>query len=203
MPRIDPDTLQLEEQIIKTNKVQKTHKGGRTMSWSVLVAVGDRAGHVGIGIGKAAGIPDAIRKAIEDAKKNIVRIELVGSTLPHEAVVSYGAAKVMIKPASPGTGVVAGGAVRPILELAGVRDVLAKLLGSRNAINSARATIDCLKSMRSADKVCELRGIKLEEAVPWLARKRREDAAAAIVVGPESDEASVEDTEDTVEESVE
>ncbi len=203
MPRIDPDTLQLEEQIIKTNKVQKTHKGGRTMSWSVLVAVGDRAGHVGIGIGKASGIPDAIRKAIEDAKKNIVRIELVGSTLPHEAVVSFGAAKVMIKPASPGTGVVAGGAVRPILELAGVRDVLAKLLGSRNAINSARATIDCLKSMRNADKVCELRGIKLEEAVPWLARKRREEAAAAIVVGPESDEALVEDTEDTVEESVE
>jgi small subunit ribosomal protein S5 len=200
MPRIDPDSLQLEEQVIKTNKVQKTHKGGRTMSWSVLVAVGDRAGHVGIGLGKASGIPDAIRKAMEDAKKSIIKIELVGSTLPHEAVVSYGAAKVMMKPASPGTGVVAGGAVRPILELAGVRDVLAKLLGSRNAINSAKATIHCLKSMRSADKVCELRGIKLEEAVPWLAKRRREEELAAVVVGEGVEEAPIDEAVEGAEE---
>ena len=110
MPKIDADTLNLEEQVIKTNKVQKTHKGGRTMRWSVLAAVGDKEGHIGIGLGKAAAIPDAIRKAIEDAKKNVVEIPLVGGTVPHESVVRLGAARVMIKPASQGTGVVAGGA---------------------------------------------------------------------------------------------
>ena len=179
MPKINADTLDLEEQVIRTNKVQKTHKGGRTMSWSVLVAVGDRNGHVGVGLGKAAGIPDAIRKAIEDAKKNIIEIPLVGSTVPHELDGRYGAAMVRIKPASPGTGVVAGGAVRPILELAGVRDVLAKSLGSSNAINTARATITCLKSMRVAEKVAEMRGKSLEELVPWLVKKRREEVSAA------------------------
>ena len=144
MPKINPDALDLEEQVIRTNKVQKTHKGGRSMSWNVLVAVGDRKGHVGVGLGKAAGIPDAIRKGIEDAKKNIIEVPLIGTTIPHEMEMNYGAAKVRMKPASPGTGVVAGGAVRPILELAGVRDVLAKSLGSPNAINTGRATIQCL-----------------------------------------------------------
>jgi len=176
MPKINPDALDLEEQVIRTNKVQKTHKGGRTLSWNVLVAVGDRNGHVGVGLGKARGIPDAIRKGIEDAKKNIITVPLVGTTIPHETEMRYGAALVRMKPASPGTGVVAGGAVRPILELAGVRDVLAKSLGSPNAINAAWATMECLRSIRIAEDVCRMRGKSLEELVPWLAKKRRDEA---------------------------
>lgn len=195
MPRINPDTLELEEQVIRTNKVQKTHKGGRTLSWSVLVAVGDRNGHVGIGLGKAAGIPDAIRKSIEDAKKNIVEVPLVGTTIPHEIEMDFGAAKVRMKPASPGTGVVAGGAVRPILELAGVRDVLAKSLGSPNAINTARATMNCFKALKVAERVAELRGKSLEELVPWLVRKRAEiDMAAGGGFGTETPVESEEET---------
>ena len=181
MPRINPNALNLEEQIIRTNKVQKTHKGGRTLSWSVLVAVGDKNGHVGIGLGKASGIPDAIRKAVEDAKKNIIEVPMVGSTVPHEIVGKFGAANVIMKPASEGTGVIAGGAVRPILELAGIRDVLAKVIGSRNGINTAKATIECLKGMKIADRVCELRGKSLEELMPWMAKKRKEEEIAAGV----------------------
>lgn len=175
MPKINPDRLELEEQVIRTNKVQKTHKGGRTMSWSVLVAVGDKNGHVGIGLGKAAAIPDAIRKSIEDAKKNIIEVPLVNHTLPHEVRDRFGAANVMIKPASTGTGVVAGGAVRPILELAGVRDCLAKVLGSRNAINTARATMKCLKSMRIAEDVVAARGKSLQELVPWYHKLKKDE----------------------------
>lgn len=183
MARFMPDALgELEEQVIRTNKVQKTHKGGRTLSWNVLVAVGDRAGHVGVGLGKARGIPDAIRKAMEDAKKHIIEVPLVDNTIPHETEMRYGAAMVRMKPASQGTGVVAGGAVRPILELAGVRDVLAKSLGSPNAINTAWATIECLKSLRVAEDVCRIRGKELAELVPWLAKKRRDAAPAVLEV---------------------
>jgi small subunit ribosomal protein S5 len=188
MPKINPDELALEEQVIRTNKVQKTHKGGRTLSWSVLVTVGDRAGHVGIGLGKARGIPDAIRKGMEDAKKNIIKVPLVGTTIPHEIEVRLGAAKVRMKPASPGTGVVAGGAVRPILELAGVRDVLAKSLGSPNPVNTARATMQCLGELKIAEDVARMRGVSLEEMVPWLVKKRREEAAGVPVVEPEPED---------------
>ncbi|MHB9036061.1 MAG: 30S ribosomal protein S5 [Armatimonadota bacterium] len=179
MPKINADALNLEEQVIRTNKVQKTHKGGRTLSWSVLVAVGDHNGHVGIGLGKAAGIPDAIRKGIEEAKKNVIEVPMVGTTIPHDIEMDFGAAKVRMKPASPGTGVVAGGAVRPILELAGVRDVLAKSLGSPNAVNTAKAAIKCFQNLKVPERVAELRGKSLDEMVPWLVRKRREDAMAA------------------------
>lgn len=201
MPKINPDALQLEEQVIRTNKVQKTHKGGRTLSWNVLVAVGDRAGHVGVGLGKARGIPDAIRKGMEDARKHMMEVPMVGSTIPHETEMRFGAAMVRMKPASPGTGVVAGGAVRPILELAGIRDVLAKSLGSPNPINTAWATVACLKSLRVAEDVCRMRGKTLEELVPWLAKKRREESGgfaevetvevieAAAVEGREDEEA--------------
>ena len=192
MPRINADQLDLQEQVIRTNKVQKTHKGGRSLSWNVLVAVGDRNGHVGVGLGKAGGIPDAIRKAIEDAKKQIIEVPLVGHTIPHEVEMHYGAALVRMKPASPGTGVVAGGAVRPILELAGIRDVLAKSLGSPNAINTARATIVCLKSLKVADRVAEMRGRSLNELVPWLVRKREEESALAPVVEPVEEPEPVE-----------
>jgi len=196
MPKINADALDIEEQVIRTNKVQKTHKGGRTMSWSVLVAVGDRNGHVGVGLGKARGIPDAIRKSIEDAKKNMIEVPLIGTTIPHEMEMRFGAAKVRMKPASPGTGVVAGGAVRPILELAGVRDVLAKSLGSSNAVNTAKATMECLKGLRVAEDVAAMRGKELKDLVPWYVKKLEEEGAisagmevAVCVEGAEEAEA--------------
>jgi len=190
MPRINPDTLDLAEQVIRTNKVQKTHKGGRTLSWNVLVAVGDRAGHVGVGLGKARAIPDAIRKGIEAAKKNIVEVPLVGGTIPHEIEASMGASLVLLKPASPGTGVVAGGSVRPILELAGIRDVLAKSLGSGNPINAAWATMDALRRLKRAQQVSQSRGKSVEELVPWLARIEPIQEPAGAEAEPEIEEAA-------------
>src|SRR5437773_4830804 len=159
MPKIDPSSLELEERVVKTNKCQKTHKGGRTLSWNALVVVGDGRGHVGAAIGKARGIPDAIRKGVEAAKKEIIEVPLDGTTIPHAVLISFGASKVMVKPASAGTGVVAGGSVRAILEAAGVRDVLAKSLGSSNPINTAWATMEALKALRSPLDLATLRGV--------------------------------------------
>ncbi|MFN3648627.1 MAG: 30S ribosomal protein S5 [Armatimonadota bacterium] len=159
MRHIDPNTLELEERVVKTNKCQKTHKGGRTMSWNALVVVGDGRGHVGAGMGKARGIPDAIRKGVESAKKVIIEVPMDGTTIPHPVTISYGASVVMLKPASPGTGVVAGGSVRAVLEAAGIRDVLAKSLGSSNAINCAWATIKALRALRTPEEVAEARGV--------------------------------------------
>ncbi len=166
MPRINADTLNLEERVIKTNKVQKTHKGGRTMSWNCLVVVGDGEGHVGIGLGKARAVPDAIRKGVEDAKKSIIEVPMIGTTVPHAAIGEAGASRVMLRPAAPGAGVVAGGSARAILEVAGVKDVLAKSLGAPNAINTARATIDCLKQLKRAEVVAKLRGKRVEDLLP-------------------------------------
>jgi small subunit ribosomal protein S5 len=166
MPKINADTLNLEERVIRTNKVQKTHKGGRTMSWNALVVVGDGAGHVGIGLGKARGVPDAIRKGVEDAKKNIVSVPMIGSTIPHHVLGQAGASNVLLRPAAPGTGVVAGGSVRAILEVAGVKDVLGKSLGAPNAINTARATMVCLQQLKQAEEVARLRGKSLEDMLP-------------------------------------
>lgn len=176
MPKINADTLNLEERVVRTNKVQKTHKGGRTMSWNVLVVVGDRKGYVGAGLGKARAIPDAIRKGVEAAKKNIMEVPIVGSTIPHEILSNHGAAEVLLKPAAPGTGIVAGSSVRTILELAGVTDVLGKSLGSSNAINIAWATLAALKKLKRAEEVARLRGKDVDEMVPWL--KKVEEAAA-------------------------
>lgn len=186
MPRINADTLNLEERVIKTNKVQKTHKGGRTMSWSALVVVGDNAGHVGIGLGKARGVPDAIRKGVEDAKKSLVQVPLVGSTVPHEVLGQAGASQVMLRPASPGTGVVAGGSARAILEVSGVKDILAKSLGSPNAINTARATMDGLKRLKRAEVVAKMRGKKIEDLLPKgvLAVLAESEATAAVEAAP-------------------
>ena len=163
MARINPDTLNLEERVVRTNKVQKTHKGGRTMSWSTLVVVGDGNGHVGAGIGKARAIPDAIRKGVEDAKKNLITVPMVDGTLPHEILANHGASQVMLRPAAPGTGVVAGGAVRALLEVAGVKDVLAKSLGASNPVNNAWATINALKSLKTIEDIARLRGKTVEE----------------------------------------
>jgi len=158
MARINADTLDLKERIVRTNKVQKTHKGGRTMSWSTLVVVGDRNGHVGAGIGKARAIPDAIRKGTEDAKKNLIKVPIVDGTIPHDILAQHGASQVLLRPAAPGTGVVAGGAVRILLEEAGVQDVLAKSLGSNNPVNNAWATINALKALKTIEDVARLRG---------------------------------------------
>lgn len=161
MRRVDSSSLELEERVVKTNKCQKTHKGGRTLSWNALVVVGDGRGHVGAAIGKARGIPDAIRKAADAAKKVVIEVPLDGTTIPHPVLVSAGASTVMLKPASPGTGVVAGGSVRAILEAAGVRDVLAKSIGSSNAINTAWATLKALQSLKTPEEVAERRGVEV------------------------------------------
>ena len=174
--KINADALNLEERVVRTNKVQKTHKGGRTMSWNALVIVGDRHGYVGAGLGKARAIPDAIRKGVEAAKKNIIQVPLVGTTIPHEILARHGAAEVLLKPAAPGTGIVAGSSVRTILELAGIHDVLGKSLGSANAINIAWATLDALQRLTRAEDVATARGKTVDEMVPWV---RKVEAAAA------------------------
>jgi small subunit ribosomal protein S5 len=166
MALINPDTLNLSERVIRTNKVQKTHKGGRTMSWNVLVVVGDGEGYVGAGVGKARAIPDAIRKGFEAAKRNLIKVPIVGSTIPHEVNVRVSAAQVLLKPAAPGTGVVAGGSVRALLEAAGVKDVLAKSLGSSNPINNAWATMQAFRQLKRATDVARLRNKEVSEIVP-------------------------------------
>ena len=170
MAKINPDTLNLEERVINTNKCQKTTKGGRTMSWSALVVVGDGNGHVCVGLGKARAIPDAIRKGVEAAKKAIILVPIVGGTLPHELFVTDGAAEVMLKPASAGTGLVAGSSMRTILELAGVHDVLGKSLGSSNKTNIAWATIAALKKLKRVEDVARLRGTTVEALAPWMSK---------------------------------
>ncbi|MFO7171988.1 MAG: 30S ribosomal protein S5 [Bacillota bacterium] len=163
MPRVGSNEPELREKLVEIRRVSKTVKGGRRMSFSALVVVGDGAGRVGAGMGKAQEIPEAIRKAVEAAKKSMITVPLQGTTLPHEAIGEWGAGKVLIKPASEGTGVIAGGAVRAVLELAGVRDVLAKSLGSNNANNMVLATLDALKQMRSPEEVARARGKTVEE----------------------------------------
>jgi len=163
MPRIDASGLTLEERVVALNRVQKVHRGGRTLRWNALVVVGDGAGLVGIGLGKANEVPDAIRKGAEDARKNLIQVPLVGDTLPHAVTADFGAARVMLKPAGPGTGVIAGGAIRAIVEMAGVKNVLTKSLGSPNRINIARAAEVALRSLRSAEAVASLRGKQVQE----------------------------------------
>jgi small subunit ribosomal protein S5 len=157
--RIDPNKLALEERVVQINRVAKVVKGGRRFSFSAVIVVGDGAGHVGVGLGKAGEVPEAIRKGVEDAKKHLVKIPTVGTTIPHEVRSEYAAARVMLKPASQGTGVIAGGSVRAVAEAAGIRDILSKVHGSTNPVNVTRATVQALRDLRSPEQVSAQRGV--------------------------------------------
>ncbi|HPU17350.1 MAG TPA: 30S ribosomal protein S5 [Bacillota bacterium] len=160
--RINAATLDLQDKQISLNRVSKTVKGGRVTRFAAIMVVGDGNGHVGYGLGKATEVQEAVRKAIEDAKKNMITVSLKDTTIPHEVIGEYGAGKVLLKPAAPGTGIIAGKTVRAILELAGIRNIRAKCLRSRNPVNVVKATFEGLKALRTAEEVAKSRGIPVD-----------------------------------------
>jgi len=161
--RIDASVLDLKEKLVAVNRVTKVVKGGRNFRFSALVVIGDENGYVGAGMGKATEIPEAIRKAVEDAKRKLIKVPIVGTTIPHEAIGVFGRGKVLLLPAPEGTGVIAGGPVRAVLEMAGVKDIRTKAYGSNNPANCVKATIEGLKSLRTAEEVARMRGKTVEE----------------------------------------
>ena len=161
--KFNPAELDLQEQLVALNRVSKTVKGGRIARFAALMVVGDGNGHVGYGLGKAAEVPEAIRKGVEDAKKNMIEVSLKGSTIPHETIGIFGAGKVLLKPAAPGTGIIAGDKVRVVLELAGIKNIRAKCLRSNNPTNVVKATIEGLKSLRTVEEVAKTRSISVEQ----------------------------------------
>jgi small subunit ribosomal protein S5 len=178
MPRIDASKLNLEETVVQVSRVSKVVKGGRNFSIRAIVVVGDRNGHVGYGLGKAAEYTEAIRKGVEDAKKNLISVPLAGTTIPFMIKTRFGASEVMLKPAAPGTGVIAGGAVRAVMESVGIRDILTKSLGSTNAANTVQACLKGLRELRSADEEAYLRGKTVAEIVGKKQAERLAIAAA-------------------------
>ena len=163
MANIETQAPELVEKVVAINRVSKTVKGGRIMKFSALVVVGDGNGTVGFGLGKSGEVPDAIRKGIEDAKKNLIKVALKGTTIPHEITGKYGAGVVLLKPAAPGTGVIAGGPVRAVIEMVGIKDIRSKALRSNNPCNVVRATVDGLSKLRNADEVAAIRGKSVKE----------------------------------------
>ena len=161
--RIDASTLDLKEKLVCVNRVSKTVKGGRIARFAALMIVGDENGHVGYGLGKAAEVPAAIRKGIEDAKKNMITVSLKDTTIPHEVIGEFGAGKVLLKPAAPGTGIIAGKTVRAVVELAGIKNIRAKSLRSNNPANVVKATFEGLTTLRTAEEVAQIRGIDVEK----------------------------------------
>jgi small subunit ribosomal protein S5 len=180
MPRIDASKLNLEETVVQVRRVAKVVMGGRRFSIRALVVVGDRNGHVGFGLGKATDYTEAIRKGVEDAKKNLIAVPLAGTTIPFMVKTRFGASEVVLKPAAPGTGVIAGGAVRAVMESAGIRDILTKSLGSTNAANTVHACLQALRELRSADEEAALRGKTVAEVVGKKQAERLAIAAASI-----------------------
>ena len=160
---MEEKTVELKEKVVAINRVAKVVKGGRNFRFSAVVVVGDEQGHVGVGNGKAAEVPDAIRKAIEEAKKNLVAVPIVGTSIPHEFVGRFGSAKVMLKPGVKGSGIIAGGSVRSVVELAGYRDIKTKVIGTNNPRNVVYATMEALKNMSTAEEVAKKRGKKVSE----------------------------------------
>lgn len=163
--KFDPAELDLKEKLVVVNRVSKTVKGGRIARFAALMVVGDENGHVGYGLGKAAEVPEAIRKGIEDAKKNMIEVSLKDTTIPHEVLGKYGAGSVLLKPAAPGTGIIAGKTVRAVLELAGIKNIRAKCLRSNNPTNVVKATFAGLESLRTAEEVAKTRGISVEKVI--------------------------------------
>ena len=161
--KFNPAEVELQEKLVALNRVSKTVKGGRIARFAALMVVGDGNGHVGVGLGKAAEVPEAIRKGIEDAKKNMITVSLKGTTIPHEILGEFGAGKVLLKPAAPGTGIIAGGKVRAVLELAGIKNIRAKCLRSNNPTNVVKATIEGLRALRTVEEVAKIRDISVEQ----------------------------------------
>ncbi len=185
MQRIEPDQLDLKEKVVHINRVAKVVKGGRRFSLSALVVVGDGNGHVGVGLGKGSEVPIAIRKAVQRARKSMFEVPVNGSTIPHQIVGHYGAGRVLLKPASEGTGIIAGGPVRAVVELAGIKDILTKCLGSTNAINMVRATVEGLQSLKSPVDVARSRDLAVED-LPY--RRASNDTKTENNADEESDQ---------------
>jgi small subunit ribosomal protein S5 len=195
MAKIDAEKLHLEETVVDVARVSKVVKGGRRFSFRALVVVGDRAGHVGVGIGKAAEVPDAIKKGVEDGKKRLMAVPLVGTTIPYLVNGTFAASEVLLKPAAPGTGVIAGGAVRAVVEAAGIRDILTKSLGSSNALNTVQATMEALRDLYSFEAAAARRGRTVAALVGarHAAQIAEATAAAAAYIPPEREERSERD----------